>query len=325
MARRVRDDHGVPARLAARRQGREQPGRERSHRGTRPAPVARLLRERLPVAARVLRRARPRHNGSHRSSAHLARGDDPHPRGRPRGSRPGNLGPLDGPLQHERRVARRTRRAGGTSRRDDHSGLRAARAAARGRLPRVAHHRSRRALGARGAQPVAERPARPESHRHRPADRGARRRARSVAASARCVRPGRARRRGRVTRRRAHRGAGGAARARGRGPRRAPHMASRVGDDCERAWCAGRRPVDRSAGIPSRQRRGLPRLDHSPRRRARGGGVRVHPRPLRPRVRGSRRGARATRCECRSRGVHDLEDVLRVQGRDLLEDDRGNG
>ena len=34
-------------------------GAERPHRGARPAPVARLLRERLPAAARVLRRARP--------------------------------------------------------------------------------------------------------------------------------------------------------------------------------------------------------------------------------------------------------------------------
>ena len=37
--------------------------------------------------------------------------------------------------------------------------------------------------------------------------------------------------------------------------------------------------------LPRGQRRGLPRLDHPPRRRARGRRLRVHPRPLRPRVR----------------------------------------
>ena len=51
--------HGLPARLAPRRQGREQPRRPRAHRGARAARLARLLRQRVPAHARGLRRARP--------------------------------------------------------------------------------------------------------------------------------------------------------------------------------------------------------------------------------------------------------------------------
>ena len=52
--------HGLRARLAARRQGREQPRRARPHRGARAARLARLLRQRVPADARGLRGARPR-------------------------------------------------------------------------------------------------------------------------------------------------------------------------------------------------------------------------------------------------------------------------
>ena len=46
----------------------------------------------------------------------------------------------------------------------------------------------------------------------------------------------------------------------------AAHVAPAGGDDGERARRAGRRLVDRSAGTPCAQRRGLPRLDRSSRR-----------------------------------------------------------
>ena len=59
LARSVRIDHRLPARLATRRQGRLQPRAERPDRGARPARLARLLRERLRAASRVLRRTRP--------------------------------------------------------------------------------------------------------------------------------------------------------------------------------------------------------------------------------------------------------------------------
>ena len=53
--------HRLPDGLAARRQGREQPqpGRRRADRGARAARLVRLLRQRLPAAARLLRRAAP--------------------------------------------------------------------------------------------------------------------------------------------------------------------------------------------------------------------------------------------------------------------------
>ena len=56
---RPRVRHRLPAGLAARRQGREQPRALRPHRGARPARAARLLRRHLPGAARGLRGARP--------------------------------------------------------------------------------------------------------------------------------------------------------------------------------------------------------------------------------------------------------------------------
>ena len=52
-------DHGARAQLPARRQGGVGPGRARPHRGARPARLARPLRQRLPAHPRVLRRARP--------------------------------------------------------------------------------------------------------------------------------------------------------------------------------------------------------------------------------------------------------------------------
>ena len=57
-------DHRLPARLAARRQGGEQPWAARADRGARPARPARLLRRHLPPAPRGLRGARPRRHRS---------------------------------------------------------------------------------------------------------------------------------------------------------------------------------------------------------------------------------------------------------------------
>ena len=59
-------------RLAPGRQVRERPGRQRAHRGARPARLVRLLRQRVRPDATLLRRARPRpcairlHLGRHR-------------------------------------------------------------------------------------------------------------------------------------------------------------------------------------------------------------------------------------------------------------------
>ncbi len=105
----VRIDHRLPARVAARRQGCVEPRRERADRGTRPARLARLVRERVRVAAGVLRRTRPCDNGSRRADSRLGRGFGPvrQPRvGGPMGQR--LVGVAGTPLPH-RGTARRTR------------------------------------------------------------------------------------------------------------------------------------------------------------------------------------------------------------------------
>ena len=59
LAGSLREHHRVPGRLAARRQGGERARPARAHRGARPAPVARLLRKRLPRDAGLLCGAGP--------------------------------------------------------------------------------------------------------------------------------------------------------------------------------------------------------------------------------------------------------------------------
>ena len=106
----LRVDHGVPARLAARRQGGQQPRAERPDRGARPAPVAGLLRERLPPPARVLRRARPPAHRSGGAHPDLARRDLPRRHGGARGPPRGRLAPLARPVHAERPAPGRARR-----------------------------------------------------------------------------------------------------------------------------------------------------------------------------------------------------------------------
>ena len=74
----ARVDHRLPARLATGRQGRQQPWRQRADRGARPAHLARVLRERLPAAARGATTSSTVPGArSGRSHRHLARCADP--------------------------------------------------------------------------------------------------------------------------------------------------------------------------------------------------------------------------------------------------------
>ena len=147
VARRVRIDHRVPARLAARRQRCQWTRREREDRGARPAHLARVLRERVSTASRGLRRARPAEPRSRGADPHVARRPDPGDPGRPRGAIRPVLVALDGRLRAERRAARRARHVG---RPDDRRRLPPAVAPPARRLRRVPHTRAgvaRRALG----------------------------------------------------------------------------------------------------------------------------------------------------------------------------------
>ena len=79
-------------------------------------------------------------------------------------------------------------------------------------------------------------------------------------------------------------------------------------------------------GFRAHQRRGLPRLDHAPRRRRRRSPTSRSSAGLYDLVFADGGADRADRGgQRRHRGLHDLEDVLRVPGRDLLEDGGGHG
>ena len=133
MAGRLRVDHGLPTWLEARRQGRKQQRAERPDRGARPARVDRLLRERVPAPARVLRRARPAHDGPRRADQDMEGRDLPLPDASARGPPPGRLASLGRRFLGERPAPGR---AGSRRARLRHRGHPAARAAARHRLPR---------------------------------------------------------------------------------------------------------------------------------------------------------------------------------------------
>ena len=86
-----------------------------------------------------------------------------------------------------------------------------------------------------------------------------------------------------------------------------------------------RRLGHRSAGLPRHQRRGLRRLDHAARRTSRRARLSVCARPVRPGFRLHRGRSRTAGVRRRGGGLPDRLRAVRVQGRVLLEDDRGDG
>ena len=86
------------------------------------------------------------------------------------------------------------------------------------------------------------------------------------------------------------------------------------------------RPLDGAArGLRGRRRRRLPRVARAPRCPARDDPVAPGPRRVRPRVRVRGRRPRPPALRGRDRVVALREDVLRLPGRDLLEDDGRHG
>ena len=104
LAGALREHHRVPGRLAPRRQGRERARPPRAHRGARPAPLARLLRKRLPRHAGLLCGAGPPAGCPARALGRRVQEVEPR---RARGSAPRRLGALADPLSRGRPCSRR--------------------------------------------------------------------------------------------------------------------------------------------------------------------------------------------------------------------------
>ena len=107
MAGPLRQHHDLSARHSARGQGRQQPRGQRTHRGARPAHLARLLRQRLPAPPRGVRRARSNRHGPGVSDPFAGRCAHPLRRGRARGPRRRRLAPLGRALRGQRPPTRR--------------------------------------------------------------------------------------------------------------------------------------------------------------------------------------------------------------------------